>query len=406
MFIQGHDPSREIYRDLPVLEKYVQTEDEDAARKSLKEAHAGLVGNVKDMMKKLCAGDNRDWDHLVRLPELTSAVTSQWEEFSAVQRCAMARIKMAEIMKEAMSAGPLFCVLGSLGPQAPVVMTACTVGGLVEAYHDYDKARSAAEWKQACLSTHADDELWQTAVCSSDEYMTAVAEYNSSVTNLVVNLAGAAADLGAVAKGVAALRKSAGKLHPSQMQQVTKDLNGVKSIDEAQAIVNKADEMHIGSAGAAAQQLRKAPINPSDNIDNCVACTVAFIKNVDNQKLPKSDRSFWTADEVQDEFGYVGLTSKMSFEKAVKYVEKSTGQRMVLASPMIVGEKGLDFQLLKPGNYVVIVKYSDEAGHIVPAKIFSDGRRVIWDAQINRSYKSWTNFTKVHGRKTFIYQLK
>lgn len=144
---------------------------------------------------------------------------------------------------------------------------------------------------------------------------------------------------------------------------------------------------HIG-ATTLKQAEKENPVNPSNRRDNCLACVVAQVLNSMN---PSSGE--YTADDIERKYGYTGAERKIQLPVATEYIQKATGLR--------VG-KLIDWQnTTAPGHYIIFGGRDNALQHIVYGSISPEGKKVIFDPQIQKEWSYNSFIGKYTGIRTY-----
>lgn len=147
--------------------------------------------------------------------------------------------------------------------------------------------------------------------------------------------------------------------------------------------------IHIGAANGKGL----SPINPSSRMDNCSACTSAYIINK-TKRLTGED--IITADHVERSSGYSGRQRNLTCKEALKYIERATRTTSEVAAFMD--------DTAEPGNYAVFPRVRDESyTHVMYGEVRSDATRYLYDPQIDVTM-SWDEMRQRYtgGARTFL----
>ncbi|WNG13994.1 hypothetical protein [Cystobacter fuscus] len=106
------------------------------------------------------------------------------------------------------------------------------------------------------------------------------------------------------------------KLHMSYAANET-ELRQVAGDVAADAVLRT--KVHVGTHQEKRLPGKENAWNPSDRDDNCKACVATVIRNSLEGYFK------YTADEMEQLFGYTGRESRLSVEKSLKYIENATG---------------------------------------------------------------------------------
>ena len=108
---------------------------------------------------------------------------------------------------------------------------------------------------------------------------------------------------------------------------------------------------------------RVAPYNPTGKIDNCVACTTAFIKN------GFGNRMIDTADTIERKFGITTSERHLSVNEAKQYIQRVTNSTASANSVVLFGPNA------PKGFYALFLwNKTDQWFHVVTARI-TDARK-------------------------------
>ncbi|MBI2519631.1 MAG: hypothetical protein HYV97_04415 [Bdellovibrio sp.] len=245
----GHSAKKEVYENLPYVDKLVKAKPADLAR--IRDAAIYQVHlDFRTTLQKFCKSSHADsdWDNLVNMPEITSAVLAKFPEFTKVQECAEFRYKKEQFNK---SLGNFLLGFGcAIGSVVPGVGPACAAYYLGTAVSDYMDASTDLRWKQACLSTAAAEE--DKTICSSQDYLSARENYDDAVTELVIRGIFAGMEgAGQIARGISSIRAAARETRDiAELERVAARLRSARSLEEAKALTSAEGRIFDGTVGA------------------------------------------------------------------------------------------------------------------------------------------------------------
>jgi len=150
---------------------------------------------------------------------------------------------------------------------------------------------------------------------------------------------------------------------------------------------------HIGTGSSSPRRI--SPYNPTGATDVCVACVSATISNIESGGFVD------TAETIQRKFGSVKRLPSGEPNPLVSSIERSLGYiqgaTTVTVDPKPV--QGGFAAARKPGLYAIFVSNT----HVVNARIFDNGRKVINDTAIAKGWSTWQAFESYISSKPGIY---
>ncbi len=241
----GHDPKQPVSLELAMLNRLNGALKDDAAfAKAIDEGHGVVAKEIARSINRFCSEDEVKWDDLVTMQGLTGTVLQRFPQFKPFHDCALEKAIAAgatpTVFYIAMGVG---CTLASIGPQALVVVPACSVATLGTATYEWLEAKRKVAAVAECHTPGTDQ------VCSGQDYVAAQNAYDDAVTNLVI--AGAFAGLDSVM--FAGQLKHAAKM--VQAKRVAAATERLKKLSERSFFLKNGERLAIEQELAAALKL-------------------------------------------------------------------------------------------------------------------------------------------------------